>query len=772
MKQRKKVLLLLVCMGIILMGLGTVSTEAATFKWGILGIQLSHEKISFRVEQVEKAQSATVVVMNAQKEEVLSKQFSISNQKEDIVIDLAGEECLRANEDPESSVTSYYVYLKDEQGNVATDTQRAYLYHHNNIVLLATAYPNWLEISKFHWDGLHVSAIVNFQEYEGVQDENGTVIIEYPHQEDGTYVQLKWWDDYGCLGTSDKKVESDSHVSIPSLDVFRESAALVYNKLYSDCRLAVKIGEEVYYSSYGAGCDGNTVEYPEVPANISSVAAWVECKNGSRSAEKTYDISNCRLKDCQYDLKLYLGKAVGTIRANAYGQAAVSVSTTVAGKTYQADVKNGAFTLEYPGERKYNRELVFTDKHGCTFSYSGMVYDSLINETTNEYVYKEDILTKSARAEMPYKDLRLCVKIGGKTYYSQYSNKSDELVRVSYPQQKVGTYVKIWLEHKNTSFTEPATYKIYDRKIKYTAKAKTTSLSGTYFSDIKAKIVVIASGKQYNCKLSKSWDEEGDLCYKFSVSYPRQKVNSYVKIIITDEEGYRCTGSIKLKNIPPKLSVASVDSGSVKITGKTTPGSKVTAQIKGKKYKGKANKAGKYAIKIRQTKVGTKVKVSVVTPEGYTKSKTVKVKLAYGFIDIPNYVFRTSNSISLKVRNGQKGDKIKVNIGGTIYTKTIKKTKKTQNVTVNIHPAAAGTGIVATLCDKFGKVKDTHRDMVYFGDSIYVGMSAEEACLTTWGTPKRNNWGGTIQWVYRRGSTTLYVYIQNGRVAYIQRLNY
>lgn len=62
--------------------------------------------------------------------------------------------------------------------------------------------------------------------------------------------------------------------------------------------------------------------------------------------------------------------------------------------------------------------------------------------------------------------------------------------------------------------------------------------------------------------------------------------------------------------------------------------------------------------------------------------------------------------------------------------------------------------------------------MVYFGDSIYVGMTAEEACLTTWGTPQRNNWGGLIQWVYQSGSTTLYVYIQDGRVVYIQKLNY
>jgi len=235
----------------------------------------------------------------------------------------------------------------------------------------------------------------------------------------------------------------------------------------------------------------------------------------------------------------------------------------------------------------------------------------------------------------------------------------------------------------------------------------------------------------------RKWDYDYDYYYSFSASYPRQKVNSYIKLKITDEDGYSCTGKIKLKNIPPKLSVSDVDSGSVKITGKTAAGSKVTAQIKGKKYKGKANKSGKYTI------------ITTVTPEGYTKSKTVKVKLAFGYVSIPNYIFRTSNSITLKVSEGQKGDKLTVNVGGASYTKTIQKTKKSQNVTVNINPAAAGAGVEVKLCDKFGKVKNTCHDMVYFGDSIYVGMTAEEACLTTWGTPQRNNWGGLIQWVYQ-----------------------
>lgn len=774
MKRMKKSLALLFCIGMFLLVFGTIPTQAATFKWEISGVQLEHEKISFTIGQVEKAQNAAVVVMNSQKEEILSLDFSISNQKEDIVIDLAGEECLRANSENEATKTEYYLYVKDGEGNIATDTYQVYLQHHEYYQVTVAAYPNWVEIREFKQDGMHASVSVNFQEYEGEQDENGEIIIRYPRQKDETYVQVKWWDDYGCSGMRDLQVASESYIFLPQLEVFRESTKIVSESLRFDRRLAVKIGDEVYYSSYGVGCYENAVTYPEIPKGISSVTAWVECENGSRSNESTYDISHCNLESCKYGIQSYPGRTLGTVNANRYGQSVVSVSVTIGGRKYQADVKNGAFKLEYPNQKSHEYlKFIFTDAHGCSHSVRKDVVNTLHNSSVGEYVLKKNILKKSTSAEMPYNDMRLCVRIGGKTYYSKYSGKRNETVRASYPQQKVGTPIIIWVEHKNTSHTKEAKREIYDREIKYSVKAKPKELSGKYLSNKKAKIFVTASGKEYKCKMVKKWDfDYGRYYYNFSVSYPQQKVNSYIKLKITDEDGYSRTGKIKLKNIPPKLSVASVDSGSVKITGKTAAGSKVTVQIKGKKYKGKANKSGKYTVKIKQAKVGTKVKVSVVTPEGYIKSKTVKVKLADGSVNIPNYIFKTSNSITIEVSGGQKGDKLKVNVGGAIYAKTIKKTKKSQKVTVNINPAAAGTGVEVKLCDKFGKVKHTFRDMVFFGDSIYVGMSAEEACLTTWGLPRRNNYGGLIQWVFRSGSTTLYVYIRDGRVAYMQELNY
>lgn len=778
MKGMKRLLVLFLCMGMLLQISGVMSVEAAASEWKVSGIKLEHEKIAFTVSQVDKAQNATLVVLNSQEEEILSRSCPITSQKEDIVIELQGEECLLADSQNGDSSTVYYLYLKDEEGNIVTEKYRAYLQHHKYGwgELVATAYPNWLEITKFKLDGAqpHFSAVVGFQEYEGVQNEDGVIIIDYPDQEDGTYVQLKWWDDYGCSGTEDCQVYSkETIIGIPNIEVWRDSITADYYILHDDQRLAIKIGDKIYYSSYGAGVGGKVMVYPQIPRDISSITIWSEFKNGTKTEEMTRDVRDC-------DFSGYMGyatarpkKAFGTVETNAYGQSPVSVSVAIDGRQYRADIKNGKYTLNYPAQKDGKKlTFIFTDKHGCTYSEQEEVENELKYDDIKEDIQWEKILKKSTRARMPEKNMRLCVQIGNNIYYSKYSSKSFEWVRANYPEQKVDTEVTIWFEDKESSYTKKIKETIYEKSMSYTAKATPTQLSGKYTGEGKPRIAAIVSGKEYKCKMVRKWDDELDYYYQFSVSYPKQKVNSYVKIKIADDDGYSESGKAKIKNIPPKITVSSVTSGSVKITGKTTAKSKVTAKINGKNYKGKANKSGKYTIKIKQAKVGTKIKVSVVTPEGYTGSKTVKVKLAYGYVSVPKYIYKTSSQVSVKVQKGQKGDKIKVNVGGKIYTKTLKKTKKTQNVSVGISTAAAGTGVVVQLTDKFGKIKSTYHDMVYFGDTIYVGMTAEEACLTTWGTPQRNNWGGTIQWVYRSGSTTLYAYIVDGRVSYIQELNY
>ena len=131
--------------------------------------------------------------------------------------------------------------------------------------------------------------------------------------------------------------------------------------------------------------------------------------------------------------------------------------------------------------------------------------------------------------------------------------------------------------------------------------------------------------------------------------------------------------------------------------------------------------------------------------------------------------------MSLSVLNGKQGDKINVRVGSAKYTRKLKSDKKKQNITIRLKKkGAAGANVKVELFDKFGRKKDSEKDIVYFGTSIYRGMSAKNAQLTTWGYPDRkNDWGtGHIQWVFEGNRTTIYAYVRNGVVIAVQKLNY
>lgn len=115
-----------------------------------------------------------------------------------------------------------------------------------------------------------------------------------------------------------------------------------------------------------------------------------------------------------------------------------------------------------------------------------------------------------------------------------------------------------------------------------------------------------------------------------------------------------------------------------------------------------------------------------------------------------------------------------MSIGSKRYTKKIKSNKKKQKITIRLKKkGTAGSKVKVTLYDKFYTKKDSDQSMVYFGKTIYKGMSAKDAQLTTWGYPSRkNNWGtGALQWVFETNNCTLYVYIKNGKVVLIQKLS-
>ena len=249
-----------------------------------------------------------------------------------------------------------------------------------------------------------------------------------------------------------------------------------------------------------------------------------------------------------------------------------------------------------------------------------------------------------------------------------------------------------------------------------------------------------------------------------------------MKVVLTDNYGYTFTKSVRIKNQPPKLRVNKVTSDSTKITGSTSAksGSLIEIWIGKKKYTTKVKKGGSFSKKIKPQKAGKSVDVWVTDKNNNYNCKFLRIKQATGKITLKGKIYQSSSSISMSITNGKKGERLKLSVGSKTYSKKLKSGKKRQNIQISLNPkASAGTVIKAVLYDKFGKRKGSAQTKVYIGDTIYTGMSAHDAQLTTWGAPvRKNDWGGGyLQWVYRSGGSTLYVYIQNGRVVSMQRFS-
>lgn len=780
LKKLKKIMALLLIAALLIGTNAYVNVNAAqennSLTWDVNDISLNHKNISFILSDVENAQDATVVLIdNDSNEVVFEKTFSISSASQKINLNVT---------DGYLSAGSYYLYIQNSSGE-KTNNFPAYVTNHSHwFSMTGNAYPNCFE-GQLSWSStkgmaLKLTANIGFKDYEGIIDEDGNAKLEYPVQEVGTIINFKVYDDFGCEYTFDKTVK-DVAFSDNDLKAWYTGISIpAYARLDKTERICAEVDGTIYFSEYGAASASTMEEsmiltYPSTTAD--TITYWYESQYGSRSEEKTLQINSCELYNCEYNTNAYQFKATGTVQANSKDQKPTKVKVTLGEKEYSTNItEDGTFSLSYPSQQDYAElELLFEDEHGCSYGLKESVYNDLAYtspEIDDEYVLPTKTTITNIR-----KDVRLVAQIGKNKYYGDYGKNT-----ITYPHQTPGTVIKFWLESTNSCLSSTQTAKVFSGEYEININARTGSAKGDIYSTvyssgfnstIKSAYAIIA-GKKYNCTIEKKKDDMDDIYYHFTANYPIQKIGTTITFCFTDANQISFYRKVTLTNIAPKIHLNKVDSSCRKVTGTTTAKSNVTIKIGKKNYKCKANASGRFSAKIKVQKKGTKIAVSVTTPEGYTNTCSTKVKQATGTLFITNYIYKSSKRIKIKLTNAKKGDKVKVVAGSKFYTKKITSNKKTQKITIKIKKMAAGKYVKATLYDKFSKKKDSEKTMVYYGDSIYKGMSATNAQLTTWGYPDRkNDYGfGYVQWVYESGNTILYVYIKGGKVTNIQRINY
>lgn len=445
--------------------------------------------------------------------------------------------------------------------------------------------------------------------------------------------------------------------------------------------------------------------------------------------------------------KTYYGE-YGGIKVNNYTQIAVK---------YPVVNEGTAITLWYESKKGgTSAEAVYKAEYCDTYDWD--MYQ-------NEYITHTQIKGKADLGKDAQKATKVSIIIAGKEYSSKV--QSDGTFTISYPYQSSGTILTAVIsdDHgckKSVNLKVESRYYLID-----ISSLKVNGISGELDDDdasVIKEVYALIGTKKYTGKISGASG--------FSINYPKQKIGSKFRIFVKDASGYYYSKQITIKNRPPKIKLDNITSNSTKVTGKTTANATVKIKIGKKTYTKKAKANGKFSIKIKKAKAGTKVTISVESKEGFTNKKTKKIKLAYGNIE-HYYIYPNSTTMRCIVKKAGKNDVIVVKVGNHVYKKKITKKTKNKVIRVKISKHPAGQKVQVILQDPFGKKKDISSSMVYIGNKIYVGMSARDALLTTLGSPDRkNNYGSFLQWVYESEGTTTYVYIRGGKVTNIQRFNY
>lgn len=796
MKKMKKAILPLLCMMMLFCGAITAhaaeeisaGAENNASTWSISNMSIDHRFLSFTVSDVDHAQDAVAVIQASSGGDPIEVPFSIRNTVDKISVSFPDGAWIPAGD--------YSVWITDQNG-IESARHNLHVYNCGTFYSLSNvkAYPNRIMGRDYYNEIPHIYATVAFQRYEATVDKDGYFVIEYPTQPVGTVITLTGADDYGCTRTQQYTVE-DKEINFPNFYVFRENIFLYsYVSLPSDERLCVETGGNTYYSDYGASAwskDEKIITYPAVK-DSDTITVWVESTFGSSSSKHKYSISDCDLSECNYYYDYsYPSKKSGTVKPDSYGHMPTTVSTTINGITYTAQInpESGDYILEYP-RQKYCDDLIltFSDDHGCTFRVRSLIENTLqfkkppssVQYVWPTYLYSDELPSNS----------RICAEINGKIYKSETTSKFGQCVRVMYPQQPVGTKLKVWYESDNSSYLDCGEYTVNIAPYLLRISAKTTFIEGCilmndwYHQELPSVSIEVA-GRRYFCKVTAANERDEEKYsssdgyypyYKFQCSYPKAEIDKQVKVILSDSNGYSMSQNATIKNTPPKLKVQKVTSSTTKVTGSTSAkyGSLVEVFTDKKTYKAKVRGDGTFSVKIKSQKPGTSIDVMVTTKDGNYNYKSLKIKQGKSSVTIRGTLYSSKSSVQVTLGSARKGDKLRLKVGSKTYTKKIKSGKKRQTITFPLSPkAAAGSTVKTVLYDKFGKKKGSDERRVYIGNTIYTGMSANDALLTTWGRPvRRNDWGnGYLQWVFVSGRTTLYVYIQNGRVVSLQKYNY
>lgn len=577
---RSKYIAWILCLCTVLASIRGITVKATDGQgasgWHFTLKELMHTVVTFELSSVEHPGKAMLIVESQDSDKIsddfemthLEIPFSVTKPQAEITLDFPDGKYLSG-----PNGTSYNVWIKDSEGNETRKESRKLSCEPPTFY----AYRKCIYIYNTGNTNKHVNVTAGFAELKEY-DTNalaGTekTIFDYDEQELGSIVNIKWNDDYGCLGEEKVYVKDEdsyyfhrewqSMCPYDNIRVYKDCLVAKNLGLGQERKIGIEVEGKVYYSEYAAETVGGTyspftkiVDFPQVDAATTDVNVWLEGRSGTKSRVYPFSVKECYLNDCIGSCTAKAAYATGKVDNSKIAYSAITaVKTVIDEKEYSCDVAaDGSFTLTYPKRNHDDKlTLVYVDKHGCT-------YEDYVSVDDRQYAFPSAHPTED---ENPY-------------------NTPD------YEDQEP------WLD--------------FD-----TVYASDKKITGT--TEKNSSVIVKIGKKIYTGKSNANG--------KFSIKVKPSAPYTNVVVSVVTPSGKKASDDSVVQIDNGGITIKTLYKNKKKVKVKIThlhKGDKVVLKVGNKKYKKKAKRSTE-TFKIKKASSGTKLKAYLYDKYGYRKDK-------------------------------------------------------------------------------------------------------------------------------------------------------
>jgi uncharacterized repeat protein (TIGR01451 family) len=410
------------------------------------------------------------------------------------------------------------------------------------------------------------------------------------------------------------KVRDITAPGVPVVNMVSDKSSEVTGTAETGSTVIVLIGTNKYY---GASKDGKFKVI--IPVQKAGTRLSITAMDATKNISKTVDVTVLDKTAPGIPVVNLVSDKSKEVTGTA--EVGTTVIVLIGTNKYYSSSKDGKYKVTIPLQKAGNKLSVIAEDAAKNVSLAKVI--TVLDKTApsapavNTVTDKAKEVTGKAEAGST-----VTVIIGSKKYYKQADAKGT--YKVIIPLQKAGTKLSVTATDavKNTSSAKAVT--VLDKTAPKTPVVSTVSDNAKYVTgsaETGSTVTVWIGKKKYFGKSVRG---------KFKVTIPKQKAGIKLKVTSTDV-AKNVSGAkyvtVLDKTAPKAPKVSKITSKTQKVTGTAEAYSVITFKVGSKVIgSGKANKKGKFSVKIKAQK--KKVTISITSKDkAKNTSKATKVKV-------------------------------------------------------------------------------------------------------------------------------------------------